>query len=457
MKKVGKKYMNLRKYNITFVVVIAVQCLVMVFNFWNLEKEFNIYVDSSNEYSVVSKAAINLQTGSDYLTEQVRYFVITRDIGHMKNYFEERDVTKRRETAIEELKKQQSMGKAVDFLESALFESKKLENLEYYAMRLMVDALGIKDSSDFIIPESVKLVQLSEKDKALSNDYKISQAWLLLFSNEYLAEKNMIASYKSMALTEIFNQSQKIHDESFDQLHKSYKNIQVLVIMIFVTGLLFFLSIVFHIIKPLYIFIKNIKENKMLPLTNTEELNILCKTYNEMYMRYSANEVRLKQKAEHDQLTGLINRTALDEIRQSLSKSKDRIALLLIDVDRFKQINDTFGHVTGDQVLKHVADSLSSCFRQTDYVGRTGGDEFVVIMTGCAGSRDELEELIRSKVLLLREKLQAPPADVPAPTVSIGIAINEEGYSDSLYGNADFALYKVKKAGRDGFEIYSEN
>ena len=107
MKKVGKRCMNLRKYNITFVVVIAVQCLVMVFNFWNLEKEFNIYVDSSNEYSVVSKAAINLQTGSDYLTEQVRYFVITRDIGHMKNYFEERDVTKRRETAIEELKKQQ--------------------------------------------------------------------------------------------------------------------------------------------------------------------------------------------------------------------------------------------------------------------------------------------------------------------------------------------------------------
>ena len=196
--------------------------------------------------------------------------------------------------------------------------------------------------------------------------------------------------------------------------------------------------------------IKNIKEDKMLPLTNTEELNILCKTYNEMYMRYSANEVRLKQKAEHDQLTGLINRTALDEIRQSLSKSKDRIALLLIDVDRFKQINDTFGHVTGDQVLKHVADSLSSCFRQTDYVGRTGGDEFVVIMTGCTGSRDELEELIRTKVLLLREKLQAPPANVPAPTVSIGIAINEEGYSDSLYGNADFALYKVKKAGRDG-------
>ncbi len=457
MKKVGKRNLNLKYFNRAFIVIMTIECFIMVFNFFCLEREFDNYVDSSNEYTLVSKAAITLQSASDYLTDEARYFVITRDMNHMKNYFYERDVTKRREKAIEDIKKVKTIGKAADFLESALFESKKLENLEYYAMRLMTDALEIKDSPDFIIPESVKNVTLNEHDAKLSAEYKISKAWLVLFSEEYVTEKNMISSYKSMALTEIFNHSEHIHDESLENLHNSYQTVQVFVILIFVTGLIFFLLIIFHVIRPLYVLIKNIRENKMLSLTNTEELNILCHTYNELYMRYSTNEMFLKQKAEHDQLTGLINRTALDEIKLTLQKSQERIALILVDVDHFKEVNDTYGHITGDNVLKHVADSLSGSFRQTDYVGRTGGDEFVVIMTGCNGGRAELEELIRQKVGFLREKLQNPPEGVPAPTLSIGIAISDKGYTDSLYGNADFALYKVKKAGRDGFEIYSEN
>lgn len=447
--------LNLRLFNRIFLILLFILCSIMVVNFVIMERYFKNYVGSSDDYAVASNAAINMQSASDYLTDESRYFVITRDVIHMTNYFDERENTCRREQAVAAIKSVGSMNKAAYYIESAMVESKRLEELEIYAMRLVVDAIHLEETEPELIPQPVRDVVLTEEDAKLNDDYKVSQAWLMLFSQKYITTKNLLTSYKSFALSEIFNCSQSAYNESLGRLHGVYNTMQSFLIAIFITGLIFFIFIITNVIHPLYALIKNIRDGKTLPLTKTEELNILCHTYNEMYMRYTTNEILLKHKAEHDQLTGLINRTAFDEIKKTLENSKDPVALVLIDVDFFKEVNDTYGHVTGDKVLQHVAHSLKASFRTTDYVGRTGGDEFAVIMTGFTGGREVIESLARTKVLVLRDKLKNPPEGIPAPTVSMGIAISENGYSDKLYEDADVALYKVKKAGRDGFEIYS--
>ena len=193
--------------------------------------------------------------------------------------------------------------------------------------------------------------------------------------------------------------------------------------------------------------------DEKLPYSFSKELNLLSLTYNEMYDKIRSSELNLRKKAEHDGLTGLINRSAIKDIISNLSNSDEIISFVLIDVDYFKEINDTYGHLIGDKVLSNVASTLSSTFRNSDYIARIGGDEFCVIMTKCDPDDSKKAELITQKMNLIREKL-ASEKELPKVTLSIGIAFSNSGYSQSLYENADVALYEVKRNGKDGYKIF---
>lgn len=158
----------------------------------------------------------------------------------------------------------------------------------------------------------------------------------------------------------------------------------------------------------------------------------------------------LEQLARHDTLTGLHNRLAANERLRSefqrSRRSRQEEALLVIDVDHFKQVNDTWGHETGDQVLIHIADQLKASARQTDFVARLGGEEFLAILpdTSPAGA------------MIVAEKIRADIADSTAPTVgrvtvSIGVGIVEadDKDEDDALRRADQALYRAKGGGRN--------
>ncbi len=158
----------------------------------------------------------------------------------------------------------------------------------------------------------------------------------------------------------------------------------------------------------------------------------------------------LSHEASHDRLTGLFNRSAYEMMLESVDK--DHMALILVDVDYFKSVNDTYGHDMGDRVLKRVADVLKHSFRSVDVICRIGGDEFVVIMTRADST---MRDLVRNKIARANEILRNPTDDLPPVSLSVGVAFSDrENPKGDIFKDADTALYRVKEAGRNGCEIF---
>ena len=153
----------------------------------------------------------------------------------------------------------------------------------------------------------------------------------------------------------------------------------------------------------------------------------------------AANEILLRHQAEHDPLTGLMNRGAFDHVKEVLRVKAQPIALLLIDVDQFKLVNDGYGHEVGDKVLKKVARLLGESFRSTDFPARVGGDEFSVILTGVdRGQQAQIEEKIKT----INDALRNPTDGLPQVSLSVGGVFSPKGYTDEMYHDADAALYQ---------------
>ncbi|GGB39384.1 hypothetical protein GCM10011316_09280 [Roseibium aquae] len=168
------------------------------------------------------------------------------------------------------------------------------------------------------------------------------------------------------------------------------------------------------------------------------------------------SHIETEQLALHDPLTGLPNRRFLDRIIAQLIRDADlerSVGLIHVDLDRFKPINDTYGHRTGDMVLRRVADILRSCSQDGDLVARIGGDEFVVLRDNISGTSG-LEDLARTLVSKI-----AAPIDVEGRkcrlSASLGYAATTAGLADTLIVNADLATYQAKQMGRNCARAYS--
>ena len=170
-------------------------------------------------------------------------------------------------------------------------------------------------------------------------------------------------------------------------------------------------------------------------------------------------EQMIRHLAYHDSMTGLPNRMLFqDRFSQALlhsQRSNEMLAMLFLDLDRFKVINDTLGHATGDRLLKIVAERLSSCLREGDTIARLGGDEFMILLTGIRQVEDAAK--VAEKLLIaLRPSFQFDAQDLHI-TTSIGISLFpfDGREAETLIKNADIALYRAKERGRDNFQMYT--
>ena len=179
-------------------------------------------------------------------------------------------------------------------------------------------------------------------------------------------------------------------------------------------------------------------------------LLILIVVFGQRLLRRSNHEKEVfEERAKHDSLTGLYNFAACRDLISKRLESVDPEstgAFLMMDIDKFKTINDTMGHYEGDQVLMAMADALTSTFRKSDIKGRLGGDEFCVFMDYVT------EEVVENSCERLRSLIfkMAEDRDKPRVTISIGIAMTKKGRTfDELYKISDGALYDVKRSGGD--------
>jgi two-component system cell cycle response regulator len=166
----------------------------------------------------------------------------------------------------------------------------------------------------------------------------------------------------------------------------------------------------------------------------------------------------LREQATHDSLTGLLNRACiLDTLNSELARAgreSQSLAVLIVDLDRFKRINDTFGHPAGDAVLREAARRMKAAVRRYDAVGRYGGEEFLIVLPGC-GLSDAASQAER-----IREAVSAEPFRFGATTlpVTCSIGLTSRGApspsdAGALIREADSALYRAKDNGRNRVEI----
>jgi diguanylate cyclase (GGDEF)-like protein len=169
-------------------------------------------------------------------------------------------------------------------------------------------------------------------------------------------------------------------------------------------------------------------------------------------------EEHLTYLAQYDHLTGLVNRSLFrDRLVQGMARSKrmhQPIGLMLLDLDRFKTVNDTFGHDMGDELLKAVTERLKVCVREVDTVARMGGDEFTIILEGVASEQNILVVAKR-----ITESI-ATPFEIKGHHLSIGISIGITIYPhddhpiDELLKHADTAMYRAKQQGGSAFHLH---
>lgn len=189
--------------------------------------------------------------------------------------------------------------------------------------------------------------------------------------------------------------------------------------------------------------------------------NVVCYegSLEDITLRKKAED-QLKRQAFHDPLTGLPNRALfLDHLRMAMERGRRRkhvFAVLYMDLDRFKVINDSLGHETGDELLRGVARVLENCARSVDTVARFGGDEFAILLEEIKAPRDAIA-IARRILDGVRQPFNIRGHEV-FTSASLGIVLKTEGYDrpDALLRDADTAMYRAKEMGKSRFKVFNQ-
>lgn len=439
---------------ITNTILIFFGCLLIftiVVASYSIKGKYTSIVNTMKDYADCTKAVNNFRDASLYLTNQARLYSVNLNTSFADNYFRERNDYKRREGAVNIIELSHDDDNASINIHMALRESQFLEKTEIYAMALVAHSTGVELST---LPEELQNVQLTDYDNNLSKEAKLQKARELLFNSQYISGTDKIASYCNNVQSTLvigFLRTQSVADISIQQYFK-FQLISVIALLIVIITL-YTLLIVF-IILPLSENCRSIEKGNKMIVKGCSEVRVISKIYNHLYDKNTLTTSDLKHKAEHDPLTGLINRSGLIHIKEVLKTIDEPIAYLIVDIDFFKTINDTYGHLVGDEVLKRIANILSKQFRNSDYVSRIGGDEFAVLMTKIGSNP---VSIIQKKIDSINQELQEVSDSLPTVSLSVGVAFSDCGFKSELEGQADQALYKVKRGGRCNCSFYNEN
>ena len=443
---------NIQLLNIFFIVVTAIVfCFILVISN-TVNNRFHAVENAIYKFIICEQSSELIKESTNYLTDQARLFVVTYKEEYVNDYLKEINVTKRQQKALSELEKVCSeKDLALQRLKIAMEQGQSLINMELYAIRLAYKVMD-KDNSE--IPAQIAEIPIRSIDDTVPKEKLKNTAVNNLFGEGYLIYKTRINENCRLTISAI---EQQIKDElnmNATDLGTNIRRLRYLFLILLIVNVILFIAFAYLIILPLERFKTAIENDERLNVIGALECKHLAESYNEIYDLKAQNEKSLLKKAEYDALTGILNRRAFDQVCHTSSEKKQPVALLLIDMDNFKYINDNYGHAGGDTALKELARLLTETFRTDDYVARIGGDEFAAILPNCARSA---ANIIKQKILTVNEKLVNIKDNIKPVSISVGVAFSEEGFSEELFKNADRALYIVKEKGKRGCEIFEED
>lgn len=439
-----RKNIRMKKVSIVSIVISIVLMIFCTYLFVFGKEKFDEVKFTNQKYQVCEKAAKEFESASDYLTEQARLYVQTKNIKYMNLYFKEINETKTRQNVVQSLQKQN-----IDTTEikGALTASEDLSKTEEYAIKLVFES-----NSSRKMPKELQMLSIRQEDENLSADQKQERAKDLVFNTQYQSMRTKIKQQVNRYMNHLIEQTKNEQNRSELIFTDVYTKIVVNVTIFFVLVLVIGFIIIRHILNPLLVYNEKIKTNEQFPEIGIAELKNMAKIYNKVYEENEETKKLIRHEAEHDGLTDLLNRKTFDKMLEIYSASDSSFALILIDVDVFKSVNDTYGHAVGDEILKKVARLLKREFRTIDHICRIGGDEFAVIMVEM---NESLKYTIEEKIVRMNQTLENPKDGLCKVSLSVGIAFsNRKNPEGTLFEDADKALYKTKENGKSGFSFY---
>jgi len=445
--KEKKRGLSLGRLNLILATIALLLTALLLVATYRADIGYSSMRNSTENYISWQQSAYKMQSASDYLTDQIRNFVVTGKREYLTNYFKEVNVTRRRDAALVELRAALGDSQAYAELAKVMEKSESLAQRELYAARLMIESLNY-DVTTF--PPEIQDVELEARDLSMSKVRQSERARNMVVDATYVQKKAEINEGIQNCYALMIDQTERMQSEALRALDELMYTQRALIL-----GLIFIvLAIVsmtsFLVINPLVRCVQHIRAEQSIPESGSYEFRFLAKTYNHMFEASRQKKEKLAYDASHDKLTGLYNRAGYDYLMGDVELETS--ALLLIDVDKFKHINDTYGHEMGDRVLKNIAHVLREAFRSDDYICRIGGDEFATIMVR---SGPQFTDLIRGKIERVNDKLLHPTDDLPPISVSVGVAFGSDDHDKSgIVKHADRALYQVKENGRCGCAFY---
>lgn len=378
---------------------------------------------ATDDYIQCETLARQLQSGSDYLIEQVRMYTATGQREYMDNYFEELNTTRRRENALEYFAEHYGDTDAFTLLKSAMTTSQNLSYTDRYAMRLVAQATLADESS---WPTEIRSVSLHDSDITMTDSEKMRKAQQLVCNDQYQNMRDDVNEKitESMdSLTALTRSRQSGAEAVFTGVYRKIELCAALLVLL----MLEICMITRHlVVKPLMDYGQSIRRGEIFPVVGAAELQDLALTYNEVYRENQETQKIIRHEAEHDALTGALNRGSFEKILNIYENGEKPFAMIICDIDIFKHVNDTYGHAVGD--------------------------EFAVIMVDV---NQELSYTISEKITVINNQLYCPTDDLPAVSLSVGVAFTDRANpGESIFKDADEALYRVKQNGKHGCGFY---
>lgn len=259
-------------------------------------------------------------------------------------------------------------------------------------------------------------------------------------------------------------------DEAFEPVANTLRNMLLITALLSLPICIMLLGALGRLLQPLASLAGELHDmaegrRPMHPLEvrSADEVADVARSFNRLQNKLLEQEYRLAEMAHHDILTGLPNRLLLtDRLEnglQQMPRLQHSMAVLFLDLDGFKTVNDNYGHQIGDQLLIEIARRLRDCVRTADTVGRLGGDEFLIILSPADNPLEAAERVAESCLQALGRPVMIGDLSLIV-TASIGIVICEKTQADSasasqLMSQADVAMYRAKAAGRNRYAIYA--
>lgn len=438
------------KVNILSGIFIVVGVITMIASILVIKKIYTQYDEMMDSYQFVEvqrEAAESFRAASDYLTDQSRHFVVTSDIENAENYFEEINVLKRREAAMDAIESSHTLELESNLLSNAMELSESLACQEMHAMKLAAVAMKMDES---LLPGEIASYELIEEELELDSAAQQSLAIQLLYNDEYEEYKSQINWNIDSAITLIKDESGARYRENEADLIVVLNIATLLIFIMFILLMLIFIFNTLLVVNPAEKFVELLDKKEKLPEIGGYEFRKFARKYNDIYRSNKKNRELLREQGEIDELTGTLKAGTLDLVRHNLTQNNEPLGIMMIDIDNFRSIKEANGYDMADKVVAKVASLFTTSFKSSDYIIRTSQDEFEIFLLRM---QKEDSDMLIEKIADINEKLKDSSDGVVKTSVSVGVSFSENGYTVETERTADMALNFVKENGRGNCKI----